>query len=98
LLDIAIAVFNEVMPTVSGQIAWDIGFANRFGRDHGDGAAIVELRADPIVVKSFVVCQRGVHAGLHARRRYTAAEAGLGAGIKAFPDAVASSGDAAASS
>jgi hypothetical protein len=66
--------------------------------DHGDGAAIVEHRADPIVVKTFVANQRGVHAGVRARRRYNAAKAAFGGGIKIFPDAVASPGDAAASS
>ena len=56
---------------------------------HGDDAAIRRApREDPIVAKTFVV---------HARRRYTAAKAGFGGGIKAFPDAVASPGDAAAS-
>jgi hypothetical protein len=56
---------------------------------HGDDAAIHRApREDPIVAKAFVV---------HARRRSTAAKAGFGGGIKAFPDAVASPGDAAAS-
>ena len=40
-----------------------------------DGAAIVEFRADPIVVKTCVANRRGVHAGVHARRRYDAAKA-----------------------
>jgi hypothetical protein len=31
LLDIAIAVFNAVTPTIYGEIAWDIGFAIRLG-------------------------------------------------------------------
>jgi len=31
-----------------------------------------------------------VHAGVHPKRRYAAAKAGFGGGIKAFPDAVTS--------
>jgi hypothetical protein len=96
LLEIAKEVCDVVTPTIYGEIAWDAGLAIRLGRDHGDGAAIVELRADSIVVKTFVANQRGMHAGVHARRRY-AAKAAFGGEIKAFPGAVASPGDAAAS-
>jgi hypothetical protein len=51
--------FDETTPPINGEIAWDIGFAIFLGRDHGEGAVIVELLAQPIVGKAYVVNQRG---------------------------------------
>jgi hypothetical protein len=65
--------FDETTPPINGEIAWDIGFAIFLGRDHGEGAVIVELLAQPIVGKAYVANQRGDPDPFDQRRHADAA-------------------------
>jgi hypothetical protein len=60
-------------PPIHGEIAWDIGFAIFLGRDHGEGAVIVEFLAQPIVGKAYVANQRGDPDPFDQRRHADAA-------------------------
>ena len=78
-LELAEEVFDQIPPFVHLKVAIDVVSSSRFRRDDGDGAAIVVLGAQPIVVKrretersdmsAHGLLDRGVKAG--AGRRAT---------------------------
>ena len=61
--EIAEEVFDEVPPAVGVEVTVDRSFTVRFGRDHSNGAPVVELRPEPVGVKGLVAQE---HAEFHA--------------------------------
>jgi len=61
--EIAEEVFDEVPPAVGMKIAVDLAFAVRFGRDHGDGAPVVQFRSEPVSIEGLIAQE---HIEFHA--------------------------------
>ena len=51
-------VFDEMTPAVHREVASDVAFATRLGRNHREDAALVEFAAKPIIVEALVADQR----------------------------------------
>lgn len=58
VLDRAEEVFDEMTPSIHGEIARDVPLAIGFWRNDGQSAALVEFAAKPIVVEALVADQR----------------------------------------
>jgi hypothetical protein len=68
LFDVAEEVFDEMAPTVHGEVAGNGCLAIGLGRDHGECPALVEFVAKPVVVESLVADQRADHDTVEQRR------------------------------
>src|SRR5215218_9352183 len=69
LLQLGEGVLDQVAPAVHGAVEVEAAFAAGFGRDHGDGAAGVEVRPDPVHVER-LIAEQGVEIQTLDQRRH----------------------------